>query len=269
MIKIGDFSRLSCVSIKTLRYYDELGLLKPAQSDNCTGYRYYSAEQLPRLNRILAMKDLGLSLQQVAALLQEAPSAEQIRGMLRMKQSELEARLNEEQRRLERVEALLRRIEQEGKMPMYEVVVKKLPAIRVAALRRTLPSFASLGDLFGELMGPLFGRAKFAGPTIAIYHDREFKETNVDVEVAIPIEGELPAGVPAEAKELPDGEMACVVHHGPYDTIGDAYNALMVWIEPNGMRIAGPVRESYLQSPGDTDDPSTYVTEIMAPVEKA
>lgn len=269
MIKIGDFSRLSFVSIKTLRYYDEFGLLKPAWVDDATGYRFYSAEQLPRLHRILALKDLGLSLEQIAVMLRKEPSAEEIRGMLRMKQSEIETRVVEEQGRLARVEALLRQIEKEGKMPMYEVVVKKVPTMRVAFVRHVIPTFGSLNTLFGELFGPLMGRARFAGPPVSIYHDMEFKDVNPDVEVAVPIEGALPEDVPAKARELTGGDMACVVHHGPYDSIGEAYNAVMAWIEPNGMRIAGPVRECYLHGPGDSQNPEEYVTEIMVPVEKA
>jgi len=114
MIKIGDFSRISRVPVKTLRYYDEVGLLKPVEVDRFTGYRYYSLDQLSRLNRILALKDLGFSLEQIAQLLDENLPAAQIRGMLRMKQAELQDRVREEQERLARVEARLRQIEQEG-----------------------------------------------------------------------------------------------------------------------------------------------------------
>lgn len=268
MLKIGDFSRLSFVSVKTLRYYDEFGLLKPAAVDEFTGYRLYSAEQLPRLHRIMAFKDLGLSLEQITVLLKEDPSAEQIRGMLRMKQAQIEALLIEEQMRLGRVEALLKQIEQEGVMSMHEVVLKKVPAIKVAVIRRNIPSFGELGKLFGELIGPLMGKTRFAGPTMAIYHDLEFKESNPDVEVAIPVESPLPEDAPAKAGELPAAEMACLIHQGPYETIGNAYSALMAWIEPNGMRIAGPVRECYLNGPGETQNTGEYVTEIQVPVTK-
>jgi len=95
VFKIGDFSRLSLVSVKALRYYDELGLLKPARVDEFTGYRYYSASQLTRLNRILAMKDMGLSLEQIALLLDKELTPDQIRGMLRLKQVELRQQLEE------------------------------------------------------------------------------------------------------------------------------------------------------------------------------
>ena len=86
MLKIGDFSKLSLVSVKALRYYDELGLLKPVQVDEFTGYRYYSTSQLTRLNRILALKDLGLALEQIAQLLDQDLTPDQVRGMLKLKQ---------------------------------------------------------------------------------------------------------------------------------------------------------------------------------------
>src|SRR5260370_37426600 len=90
VFKIGEFSRLSLVSVKALRYYDELGLLKPARIDESTGYRYYSASQLTRLNRILAMKDMAVSLEQIALLLDKELSPDQIRGRLVLKQVELD-----------------------------------------------------------------------------------------------------------------------------------------------------------------------------------
>ena len=117
MFKIGDFSRLSLVSVKALRYYDELGLLKPARVDESTGYRYYAASQLTRLNRILAMKDMGLSLEQIALLLDKDLTPDQIRGMLRLKQVELRQQLVEGQARLVRIEAWLQAFEQEVTMP--------------------------------------------------------------------------------------------------------------------------------------------------------
>lgn len=270
MIRIGDFSRLALVSIKTLRHYDELGLLKPKRVDRFTGYRYYAVEQLPRLNRILALKDLGLSLEQIAALLRADVSAEDIHGMLRLRQAEAQDRIQEAQAQLARVEARLRQIEKEGSLPMYEVVLKKIPTQKVAAIRRVLPNYGALGMLYADLFGPqMVAQAHFAGPPLAIYHDLEFKEDNVDIEAAVPVEGALPDGAPAEVRELPGGEMACVIYQGPYEGIGEGYNAVMAWLEPNGYRVAGPVREVYLRGPGDSQNPAEYVTEIQVPAVKA
>ena len=270
MLKIGDFSRLSFVSIKTLRYYDEFGLLAPVRVDESTGYRYYTADQAPRLNRILALKDLGLSLEEIKRLLDENLTGEQIRGIFQLKKFEAQERVNEDLARLARVEARLRQIEKEGKMPMYDVTLKKIPAQQVAAVRKVVPNYGALGLLYGELFSAVgqYGLRPM-GPTLAIYHDPEFKEKDPDLEAAIPAAGSLPAGGPVQIRELAAAEMACVIYRGAYEGIGEGYSAAMAWLEPNGYKIAGPVREVYLHSPGDTQDPSEYVTEIQVPVEKA
>src|SRR5688572_13818303 len=119
MLKIGDFSRISQVTVKALRYYDEIGLLRPVHVDDFTGYRYYAVDQLPRLNRILALKELGFTLEQIAAALSEGVTAEQLRGMLRLKRAEIQQRMQEEQDLLGRVEVRLQQIEQEGTMSAY------------------------------------------------------------------------------------------------------------------------------------------------------
>ncbi|HCB01483.1 MAG TPA: MerR family transcriptional regulator, partial [Anaerolineae bacterium] len=140
MIKIGDFARLTQVSIVTLRYYDEMDLLKPVRVDSFTGYRFYSVEQLPRLNRILALKDLGFSLEQIKLMLADGLAVEQLRAMLTLQKSEVEKRLSEESERLQRIESRLRQIEMENKMPNYDVVIKNAPAMLVASCRMTIPT---------------------------------------------------------------------------------------------------------------------------------
>lgn len=270
MFKIGEFSKLSQVTVKTLRYYDNIGLLKPAKVDRFTSYRYYSASQLPRLNRILALKGLGLSLDQIALLLEEDLSPDQIRGILRLKQVEIQEELEEEQARLARVERRLRLIEREEAMPAQEVALKKMPAQSVASVRDNVP-IQGIGQLFGEVFGHL-GQHKVspAGPPIGVYYDEEFHEEETDVEIAVPVAGSVPESDRVKERQLPAvEEMACLVHQGGYETIGGTYGQLMKWIEANGYRLAGPTREVYLQGPESGDDTSTYVTEIQIPVEKA
>jgi effector-binding domain-containing protein len=271
MLKIGQFSRFSQVTTKTLRYYDQIGLLKPAEVDRFTGYRYYSATQLPRLHRILALKDLGLSLEQIGDLLEGDLSPDQIRGILRMKQAEIQQQVEEEQARLRRVEQRLKQIEQEETMSTQEVVLKKVSAQAVASVRDNVP-IAGLQQLFGDLFGYLGQRGIGpAGPPIGIYYDHEFQEGDaIDVEIAVPVIGSVPGGDRVKVQELPGVEqMACVIHEGGYDTIGGSYGHLMKWVEANDYRLAGPTREIYLQGPETGRDPSSYVTEIQFPVEKA
>lgn len=272
MFRIGEFSKLSQVPVKTLRYYDEIGLLKPATVDRFTAYRYYSVEQLPQLNRILALKDLGLSLAQISRLLDGNMPPAQIRGMLRLKQAELEQQMQEEQARLDRVEARLKQIELEGKMPTYEVVLKKLDSQRVAAVRDVIPGYSEQGQLWDELCAYLAQhKVESAGTCFTVYYDEGYKERDVDAEVCepIPADASLPSQGKVKVYELPAIEtMSCVVHHGSYDTLSQAYIELLRWIETNGYRIAGPNRDVYLRGPGSGDDPTTYVTEVQVPVEK-
>ena len=283
MFKIGDFSKLSQLSVKTLRYYDELGLLKPVEVDRFTGYRFYSADQLPRLNRILALKDLGLSLEQIASLLNDDLPAAQIRGMLRLKQSEMRERVQEEQARLARVEARLRQIEQEGKMPTYEVVIKKTDPQLVASVRDIIPNFGAQGGLWDELDAFLHHqRVNPIGPCLTLYHDTEFKEQDVDVEVCEPLGNSVRGDGRVKVYTVPGVEkMACILHHGGFENIGEAYSKLTGWIAANGYRIVGPNREVYLAAvlheKSDVEYPANFLTdkeenrltEIQFPVEKA
>jgi DNA-binding transcriptional MerR regulator len=146
MLRISEFSRLTRIPAKTLRYYDDIGLFCPAQVDKFTGYRYYSVSQLPRLNRILALKELGLSLEQIRDMLDNALTPEQIRGMLMLKQAELHQQIQQEQMRLLYVENKLKQIEEEGLMSDYEVIIKSVAPVHAATIRATTPNMARIGQ---------------------------------------------------------------------------------------------------------------------------
>jgi effector-binding domain-containing protein len=270
MLKIGDFSRLSQVSVKTLRYYDEIGLLRPGQIDRFTGYRYYSADQLARLNRILALKDLGLSLEQIGQLLRGDLPPEQIRGMLKLRQAEIQQNLEEAQAQLARVEARLRQIEQENTMPHYDIALKHVESQLVASVRDVVPTYPDTGRLYGEIFGHL-GRTG-AGDLIcaAVWHDEGVKERDVDAEAIVFLKSPVPDSERVKVYELPAATMASVIHKGAYNAFNQAYEAVLKWIDANGYKIVGPPREIYLycSDPVRQDDES-YVTEIQFPVEKA
>jgi predicted transcriptional regulator YdeE/DNA-binding transcriptional MerR regulator len=270
VFKIGDFSKLAQVSIKALRYYGKLGLLKPAWIDRYTGYRYYTLEQLPRLNRILALKDLGFSLEQVRQLLRDDLSAAELRGMMRLKHAELERHIQTEQSRLARIEARLQQIEQEGVMPAYEVVLKSVPTQRVVGIRDVISGYHDVVHLFEELRAWLKTRAvtlDTSCPGIAVYYDVEYHERGVDVEVAAPIPGSLPGTSRAIVHELPGVEtMACVIHQGSYKELPQVHNNLMAWIEANRYRVAGPNRAVHLQGLALEPETANCVTEVQFPV---
>jgi effector-binding domain-containing protein len=270
MIRIGDFSKLSRVSVKTLRYYDEMGLLKPVSVDRFTGYRLYEYSQLSTLNRILALKELGFSLEEIGRLLDDELSVEQMRGMLKLRETEARQRVREEAERLERIESWLRQIEQEKIMSKYDVVIKKVEVVKIASVRDVVPLPSEQGRLWGELGEYLeANHVRPNGACFTLYHDDEFKERDWDVEVCEPIEGDLNESARVKVWSLPAATMACTIHNGGFVTIGEAYNAIGKWITDNGYRITGPCREVYLKPSknGSQTDPET-VTEIQFPVEK-
>jgi len=268
MLKIGDFARIGQVSVKTLRYYDMVGLLKPCEVDPSSGYRYYTFDMLPKLNRILALKELGLSLDQVKQLLEADLSAQELRGMLRLKQVEIQQQMAGEKEKLARVEARLQMIEKEKKMPDYEVVIKKIEPMRVAAVRDIIPAYPEQGHLWEELESFLtLHKITPEGPCFSIYYS---DQPDVDTQVCEPVNSPIPHDKRVKQLLLPRIEdMASVVHNGPFLTIGEAYAAVIKWIETNGYRVNGPPREIYLRPAenGSQTDPDT-VTEIQFPIEK-
>ncbi|HEX5941992.1 MAG TPA: MerR family transcriptional regulator [Anaerolineales bacterium] len=271
MIRIGDFSKLSRVSVKTLRYYDETGLLKPVHVDPFTGYRLYEYSQLSILHRILALKDLGFSLEEIGHLLDDGLSVEQMRGMLKLRETEARYRVREEAERLERIGARLRQLEQENSMSRYDVVIKSADEIKVASVRGVVPTPPEQGGLWQELEEYLAQqRVRPTGACFTLYYDDEYKERDWDVEVCEPIEAELGESNHVNVQTLPAVKtLASTIHNGPFVTIGEAYNAIGKWITDNGYHIVGPCREVYLHTvePVSQTDLNT-VTEIQFPVEK-
>lgn len=273
MLKIGEFSKLAQVSVKTLRYYDELGLLRPDWVDRYTGYRYYTLQQLPRLNRLLALRELGFPLAQIERLLREDLSAGELQRLMQLRQAEIAHQVAAEQARLARVAARLRQIEQEGRQPHYEVLVKPVQPRHVAGIRDTIAEYRDVGALISELSRYLAGRGITPGPLtpyLAIYYDAEYRDRGADVEVALPLEGRLRGSARVAVHELPgSAATASLVHTGGYDRISAAYRALTAWTQANGYRASGPNREIYLQGFGAEAgaDPGSFVTELQLPIQ--
>ncbi len=268
MFNIGDFARHGRVSIRMLRHYDAIGLLRPARVDPASGYRFYTADQLVHLNRVIALKDLGFTLQQVGAILDEQIGPDELRGMLRMRQAELEASIAAASARLTQVEARLRTIESEGHMSADDVVIKRVPAVRVAELTATAASYApeDIGPVIQPLYDDLCRRLADAGvtptgPGIAYYADSPHGEITVHAAMAVAVGGE---GHDFEIKELPALESAAtIVHRGSMDGVVPTGQLLARWIDANGYRSVGYARELYLECPADLDG---WVTELQEPV---
>lgn len=273
MFTIGDFARHGRVSIRMLRHYDATGLLHPAHVDPASGYRYYTAAQLARLNRIIALKDLGFTLQQVRDIVDEKVGAEELRGMLRLRRAELETAMASARARLVQVEARLRAIESEGHMPTNDVVLKNVPAVRVAELTATAASFEpeDIGPVIGPLYDELFRRLGEmgiapTGPGVAYYEDAPEGGGRITVHAAVQVAAPLRDG-DLRVLDLPSLEQAAtIVHRGSMDTVLPTAQTLARWIDANGHMSTGYPREVSLECPDDRDE---WVTELQAPVTRA
>lgn len=279
--KIGDFSQLGQVSVRTLRHYDELDLIKPAETDRWTGYRYYTLDQLPRLNRILALKDLGLSLEQIAHLLKNDLPIGQMQSMLLKKQAELEQELAETRLQMQRVRARLYQMESENAPPRYEVVLKSVAASSIASLRMIVAHVKDMEEVRHYRLNDLYAllaahQISPLDPEIFVYHLPGYTDENIDMEVATTIESDLvkqyPNGVDDLAiRELPAvASAASVVHHGSIWGIPDAIVALYTWVGKNGLQSDGPYRELHHgwreNQTSETDLFTNITLEIQLPV---
>src|SRR5579871_1055580 len=208
MFKIGEFSKMVQVPVPTLRYYDQVGLLKPVAVDRFTGYRYYSASQLPRLHRILALKGLGFSLEQIGAVLDEGLTPEQMRGMLRLRHAQISQQLAEAQSQLVEVEMRLRQIEREQATPAYDVILKQVEPQLVASVRTILPVHNDISPLYYEVYEALGTCANQCGPTLAIWYDEEFRVHDVDGAAAFVLRSPVPERGRMHVHELPAATVA-------------------------------------------------------------
>ncbi|PZD92972.1 MerR family transcriptional regulator [Paenibacillus sambharensis] len=270
MYKIGVFSQMNKVTVKTLRHYDEIGLLKPAYVEQSTGYRYYCADQLQRLHTILGLKQIGFSLPEISYWLSsEGMGEEQMRRALADKKAQVTAFIAEEQGKLRLIEHQLQRLNKEVSS-MAHVIVKALPEVIVASMRTTIKDSSAYFAIFPEMGASMEKQnVKCAVPAycFTLYHDGEYKEQDIDVEIC---EAVTEFGTDTDTltfKRIDAVDTAaCLLHKGPYTTIGRSYADIMKWIADNGYEICGLPRESYIDGIWNKSDPEEWLTEIQLPV---
>ena len=271
MFSIGEFARHGRVSVRMLRHYDAIGLLRPACVDPASGYRFYQARQLSQLNRIIALKDLGFTLQQVQAILEEQVSAAELRGMLKLRRAEIHAQIEAETTRLARVEARLLTIEDEARVPTDGVVIKHLAPVRVVELAGTAAGYEP--ECITPVIQPLYcdlwqrmasAGVSAAGPAIAYYEDTPAGHGAIVVHAAVPVVTEAVAGHDLSVTDLPEVQTAAaIIHHGSMSDVIATGQALAWWIDANGYRSDGYAREVTLEWSADTDQ---WVTELQQPI---
>jgi DNA-binding transcriptional MerR regulator/effector-binding domain-containing protein len=271
MFSIGEFARHGRVSVRMLRHYDSIGLLRPASVDPATGYRFYQAGQLAELNRIVALKELGFTLPQVQAILAEQVSAAELRGMLRLRRAEIRAQIETETTRLARVEARLLTIEDEARAPIDGVVVKRLAPVRVGEVTGTAAGYEP--EAISPVIGPLYcdlwlrmasAGVSAAGPAIAYYEDAPAGNGAIVVHAAAPVAAGTGGDHGFAVADLEEVDQAAVIiHHGSMDDVLPTGQALARWIDVNGYRSVGYAREVTLEWSADRDQ---WVTELQQPI---
>lgn len=271
MFKIGEFSKLVRVSARMLRYYEKCGLLHPAEIDRYTGYRLYSAGQIPLLSRIVALRDMGFGVEEIEELLPRFHDAEAMREALDRKSREIKTSIAVEQGKLERIAAMSGAIEKERVNMVYDVELKSLKVEKVLSLREIISAYDKEGELWHKI-GKFMAQNQVACTAggYSLYHDDEYKESDVDVEVAVPVSelGESKDGF--LYKELPAIPQAATIRFsGPYDGYSAAMEKLAAWVEENGYVLDGMVRGLAIASPADVKSPDDYMTELQIPVKKA
>lgn len=263
MFSIGEFARLGGVSVRMLRHYDALGLLVPAHVDRWNRYRSYDARQLPRLNRIVALKDLGFPLEEVAALLDGDLDATALQALLTQRRDALAEQITADRERLARVERRLRTIEKEGHMSQHDYTVKPLPALRLAERSASVASQQEIGPVVGPLFDEVAGAIQPTGQAVAWY---DLSDESIGVHAGFEVGDEV-TGAPGEVQvvTLPAvPRAAALVYHGGMEGIGDAWQALATYVADAGLVPNGPCREVYLATPMDA--PDQWVTELQQPV---
>lgn len=270
-ISIGRFSQITRLTQKALRLYDERGLLVPSIKEPMTGYRYYSLNQIEDGFKIKFLVSVGFNLSEIAELLESAERKDMDR--INTLFSKRLVDVQQDIQRLNRIEALLLgKTSIEGLfMSTSEPMVKEISPMRVICKREIGTYGATISKLIGEIMGQIFHprnqkeRVAITGPPMYICHDKSYKESDADIEMAVPITGRISIDPEFEVKNLPGGKVIFAIHSGTYRNIGETYIKIFEFAVKNNYEIQGLTRELYITNPKEKPE-NELITEVQLPV---
>lgn len=271
MLKIGDFSKMSRISIRMLRHYDECGLLKPAEVDPFTGYRYYHEAQLLQAGRIQVLKNMGFSLAMIREILKKYTDGAKLEHFLTIKRREIEEQQQEISQRLRLIDSTIEWLRRDGNIMGYDVSLKVIPEREVASVRQIIPSYSEEGVLWKTLMEETWPQHLQAGSpcyNVAVFHDGEYKDSDVDVEIQKSVSGTYSDTEHVRFKTVAPAQIASATFTGGYEQISQVNAAVAAWIVDNGYEFDGMAFNIYHIGPYETKNPDEYVTEICYPVRK-
>ncbi len=267
MLSIGQFSRVCCVSVKTLRHYEKIGLLRPSRVDEWTGYRYYDEKLIPTMLLIQRLKRYRFSLLEISRIVDAPRDDRRALTALQRQRAVLEHQMEQTAAALRELELHLSSFERTGDIMgyqnAYEISVQDVPERWILSSRQRMSM-----EEYGRYFGALYERVgkehiDVDGTTISIYYDQEFNHEDTEVEVALGVKDPRQA-----TRAIPGGLMATTVHRGAYSSLSDAYGALTRWIADNGYEAIGAPYEIYRRTQFDHLPPEQWETEIFFPVKK-
>ena len=271
MLKIGDFSKLSRISIRMLRHYDEIGLLEPKSTDSHTSYRYFSEEQLPIAQRIISLKDMGFSLATVAQILKSYDDPQALSQFLKIKQAEVQEQAEETNRRILLLETAIKRLRKDDTAMNYNVTLKSMPERYVASVRKIIPAYDQEGVLWNILMNETAAINLQPADncySLAVFHDEGYKESDVDVEIQLSVKGKHKNTESVVFKIVPTIEIASATYKGSYEQLTTVNHAVANWVNDNSYEFNGAMLCIYHVGPAQTQNPDEMVTEVCYPVKK-
>jgi effector-binding domain-containing protein len=269
MFKIGEFSKLVRVSPRMLRYYEQNGLLMPAEVDRFTGYRMYTVEQMPLLSRITQLRDMGFGVDEIKALLPNYTDRAVMREAVSRKQTEIQGAIAAEHIKLKKIAAISGRLMEVNMI--YDIELKSFPAEKVLSLREIVPTPEREPELWEKLAAYVKERKIDAAEVgYSIYHDEDYKETDVDIEIAVTVSKFGTSEGNYKFTELPAIPSAATVRFsGSYEGYNEAIEKLVAWVESNGYTMSGQVRGLAIKSYANCENETDFLTELQVPVAKA
>lgn len=269
LLQIGQFARITGLPVRTIRYYGDLGLLTPAEVDPTSGYRYYRVAQAERVSRLMALKECGLSLEEIRLVLDDQLTAEEFRDLLEARVDELVRESELITERLQRARAQLDLLTKRLEKTMPEVTIKNTERTTIAFIREQIGGIEEIGPMFPRLFSAVDVAAGI-GPAANIYHHFSDDGTSIDLEAAIPVADDYVAPAPAKTRVIEPAQVASVTHYGAFNRLHEAHAQLLAWVEANGYSVSGPSYEwNLVCTEPVTQDNETYVTELQVEVTRA
>jgi len=268
MLKIGDFALLSKISINMLRHYDEIDLLKPAQIDNSTGYRYYDETQLPIANRIQALKRMGFSLAIIKQILSEYDDTKSLEAYLELQLSQKNEDLQALLSQVNLLQNTIQDLKNSTHPKSLDIAVKEIPKRNVISCRSKLDWYSQEGELWNLLSEEAKDlNVQFASPSydMAVIYETD-KDGKVDVEVQHSVVGKYPNTEHTQFKAVPATLVAALTCEGGYSQLESINNELSHWILENNYELCGNVMNIYHISPKTQNEPEKMLTEVCFPI---